>query len=152
MDDYFNLLNQALSNRQNIWMFYTIIVTTALGTAFTDGYRKLTVVPRIFMTIAVGAAIWFNFYSAIVNALYVNEIVSVIRSTAEDPNIKSLFSNPLYYNQEEDLLNAIIFIYFPINIAVFVAMWWDELVIFKKWIRKKFSKVKNDEDFFDTEF
>ena len=144
MDDYFNLLNQALASRQNIWMFYTIIVTTALGTAFTDGYKKLTVLPRLFLTAAVGTAVWFNFYSAVINALYVNDLVHMIRTATDDPNIRELFSNTLYFGQEEQLFGAIVYIYLPINIAVFVAMWWDELTVFKKWLQKKRSKIKND--------
>lgn len=152
MDDYFGLLNQALADRNNLWMFYTIIVTTALGTAFTDSYKKLGTFPRVILTICVGAVLWFNFYAVVINSIYVNEIVSIIRRTSEDPEIIMLFSNELFYNQEEQLIGAIVYVFTPINFSVFFAMWWDAFMALKIWAKKKFSKVQNDEYFFDTKY
>jgi len=149
MDDYFSLLNQALGQRQSIWMFYTIIVTTAIGTAFTDNYRKFGVWPRILLTIAVGAAVWFNFYSAIINSMYIHELVSIIKENIEDTdNLRRIFFNEKFYNQEDQMFSAIFYIYLPINAAVFLAMWWDEFLILRGNMKKKFSKVRNDDDIF----
>jgi len=148
MDDLLTLLNQALGQRSSIWMFYTIIVTTAIGTAFTDNYKKLKALPRVFLSVAVGTAVWYNFYSAIINSVYIHELVSLIKETvSEDDPLKQIFFDARFYNQEEQMMTAIFYIYIPINVAVFVAMWWDELVSLDKWVRKKVSPVKNDFDF-----
>jgi len=148
MDDLLTLLNQALGQRSSIWMFYTIIVTTAIGTAFTDNYKKLKALPRVFLSVAVGTAVWYNFYSAIINSVYIHELVSLIKETvSEDDPLKQIFFDARFYNQEEQIMTAIFYIYIPINVAVFVAMWWDELVSLDKWVRKKVSPVKNDFDF-----
>lgn len=139
LDEYITLLNQALSQRSNIWMFYTIIVTTAFGIAFADSYKKLTVFPRLVLTIAVGTAVWYNFYNIFLNAQYINELVAMIaQAIPDDEPLDRIFGPHGFY--ETSHAKTIYLIYLPINFALFVAMWWDEVCLFSDWVGEKYPK------------
>jgi hypothetical protein len=70
--------------------------------------------------------------------MYIKEIVYIIRDTlAGDHQLARIFHNEIFYNQSVELLNSIVYIYIPINVAVLIAMWWDELAKFSRWALKK---------------
>ena len=153
IDYYINLLNQALSHRQSIWTFYTIIITTALGTAFTDNYRKLGIWSRLVLTWAVGAAVWYNFYSAILNNAYIVQIITLIREEIPDKtqNLGRIFYNSKFYTLDTQMILSIYYVYLPLNFTVFIAMWIDEFMILINWLRKKkvhlsMKKIKIDKN------
>lgn len=141
MDNLLTILENTLSHRHNIWMFYTIIVTTVLGLAFSDSYRKLTVFPRIILSTAVGAAVWYNFYAIVINTIFVADLMKQILEVLppEDP-LYTVLTAPYPHRYNVALTDQIFYIYGTINLALFVSMWWDEFCKVSRWMRMKLKR------------
>ena len=142
MDNLVDILEHTLAHRHNIWMFYTIIITTVFGIAFTDSYKALNLLPRIILSVAVGAAVWYNFYAIVINTMFIHEIVTQIRELVDpsDP-LYNVFHSPIPSRYNPPDVVMINNIYFFVNFALFFAMWWDECVLFGNWIKKKIDRM-----------
>lgn len=125
-DQLLSVLQQAQSDRNSIWMFYTIIVTTAFGIAFTDNYRKLDTWVKVMISIGTGAAAWYNFAAMYHNAQLINDIVYLIQTTSDPQNpVVGLFKDSTRFGGAKSLIGIHI-VYGFVNIALFVALWWSE--------------------------
>jgi len=143
MDQLISLFHHALDQRNSIWMFYTIIITSAAGIAFTDSYKQLPVIPRLFITFGIGATVWYNFFSIITNTRYLHELSVIIqREATNHVLLNELFTNGKFLSSTDDLFLATYVVYLPLNIALLVALWWDESVF----VYKKITKYFNNKD------
>lgn len=142
MENLIEILENTLSHRHNIWMFYTVIVTTVFGMAFSDAYRSLTVLPRIVLTTAVGLAVWYNYYAIITNTAFIHQLVDSIRAQLEPgAPLYDVFHSPLPNRYNPPDIELVQYMYFFVNLAIGFAMWWDEVVLFGKWLKKKIDRM-----------
>lgn len=132
------LLSEAMGQRNSMMTFYIVIISSAIGIAFSDGYRKLTVFPKLCITAVVGIAVWYNFWGAFISTLYIIELVHIIEESipADDPLLR-IFDSPMFNSAEKGIAYAPIFIFVPINFIIMFAMWWDEFLRFKEWLIKR---------------
>jgi len=122
-DQIITLIHQVQNNRNSIWTFYIVIMSTAFGIAFTDNYQKLSVWVRILLTLGVGAAVWYNFFALIGNTLQLQQLVEIAKTIFDsDHPFHKIFDratlNPIYIH----------FVYIPVNLSLLVAMWWGTCV------------------------
>lgn len=141
MEELLAVLEHTLADRQNIFMLYIIIVTSTLGVAFTETYRKLSYLPKILLTIAVGAAVWYNFYAIIVNTIFVADVVkTILQQLPPDSPLYKVLTLDYAHRYNAEPVRELFYLYGFVNIAVFVSMWWDQCRSTTKTIRSKFSK------------
>lgn len=138
MDELIQILENTLSHRHNLWMFYTIIVTSVFGLAFAESYKALTVFPRVVISAAVGLVVWYNFYSLIINTLFIHELVAEIRSQLEpDSSLQIVFNSTLTHRYNPPDTEIIHYLYFFVNCSLGIALWWDECVLVAKRLKNK---------------
>lgn len=143
IDQLLNILENTLTHRHNIYMFYTIIVTTVAGFAFTPTYKSLNLLPKIAISIGVGIALWVNLFALAINTLFVQELMTIINSeiAPNSPVYKALntgLSNR--YNVDNSFV-IMSLLYGFINLAVGFALWWEQL---KNIGVSCYNRVKND--------
>lgn len=110
-------------------MFYAIIITSVIGFAFTDAYKKLNIFPRVIITIATGILVWINLAALIINTLFIKEIMEVVISelTTDMPLYRVFDSTLLHRYNMKGSLSFIPWMYGSINVALIVILWWDKV-------------------------
>lgn len=127
MEELFSLLESALTQQHNLWMFYTLVVSSAFGAAFTNAYRSFTILPRLIMTTVVAVAVWYNFYMLVSNMLLINELVEMIRSNlTTDSDLYRIFNSTYYHRYNPPPDTFVYYVYGTINVGLLFAMWWSE--------------------------
>ena len=138
ISNYIALLNNALNTRNNLWMFYVLIITSAFGTAINEKYKSLSIILRLIITIGIGLAILFNFSALMLNMMYVDSLIHQL--TYMSPDLKDVLQYVGTGNLDRSITAIPLMMWLLVNISVFVALWSQEFNNFFSRIKKFFKK------------